>query len=79
MSRDCDIEYVYAPDGRKLRTIHTQYTSATKATIKTTMQKDYAGQMIFKNGEALMYRFPGGYIGFTKGVLNCVNYYVQDY
>ena len=54
MGPNCDIEYVYAPDGRKLSTIHTQYTSAMKAVVKTAMQKDYAGQMTFKNGEAKM-------------------------
>ena len=79
MGPNCGIKYVYAPNGRELRTIHTQYTSATKAVVKTTTQKDYAGQMIVKNGEAQMYRFPGGYIEFAKGVPNYINYYVQDY
>ena len=75
-----DIEYVYAPDGRKLRATHKTYTSTTKKTVKTSSTKDYINNYIFTNGKASMFSFDGGYYTFdAQGALNGCHYYIADY
>ncbi|MBP5345001.1 MAG: RHS repeat-associated core domain-containing protein [Bacteroidales bacterium] len=86
------IEYVYAADGRKLKTVHS---SALKKRVipignggrvagykyvyirDTT---DYINNYVFKNGVPEMYRFGGGYYSFDgQGQLADCHFYVQDY
>ncbi len=73
------VEYVYAADGRKLRTTHKQYTSTTKEKLLTSTTTDYRGRFIIKDGITGMCQFPGGYYEFTKGVLKNLCFYIQDY
>ena len=86
------IEYVYAADGRKLRTIHERsYTRIitpqpghgrlpgrrTEYICDTT---DYVNNYIFKDDKPEMFRFGGGYFSFNaQGQLEDCHYYVQDY
>ena len=83
------IKYVYAADGRKLRTIHgfalqiidipgsKRPVSETKYFCDTT---DYIGEYVFKNGKPEMFKFNGGYYTFDKeGKMNGRHLYVQDY
>ncbi len=74
-----DIEYVYAADGRKLRTVHKQYASADKRTVMASTQSDYQGKFIFKNGVADMCLFDDGYYLFQNGKLKYTCYYIKDY
>ena len=74
------IEYVYAPDGRKLRATHKTFTSATKNIVKTSTTTDYTNGYIFKNSKPSMFSFDGGYYSFDgQGKLNGCHYYIADY
>ena len=69
------IEYIYAADGTKLRTIHRPASS-----IALTDSIDYIGNLILKNGMPTMYLFDGGYATFNpNGAVNGWHYYIQDY
>ena len=69
------IEYIYAADGTKLRTIHHPASSSS-----LTDSIDYIGNLILKNGKPSMYLFDGGYASFnTNGAINGWHYYIQDY
>ena len=69
------IEYIYAADGTKLRTIHRPASSS--ALIDSI---DYIGNLILKNGQPSMYLFDGGYATFNQsGAVNGWHYYIQDY
>ncbi|MBP5347042.1 MAG: hypothetical protein J6Y99_12595 [Bacteroidales bacterium] len=71
------IDYVYAADGRKLKSIHkVDYYEYGCAQIV----KEYIGNLIVKNGKPNMYQFNGGYYAFdAKGKLDGVRFYIQDY
>ena len=70
-----NIEYIYAADGTKLRTIHRPASSSA-----LTDSIDYIGNLILKNGQPSMYIFDGGYVSFgTNGAVNGWHYYIQDY
>ena len=69
------IEYIYAADGTKLRTIHRPASSSA-----LTDSIDYIGNLILKNGQPSMYLFEGGYATFNaNGAVNGWHYYIQDY
>jgi RHS repeat-associated protein len=69
------IEYVYAADGTKLRTIHRPASSSA-----LTDSIDYIGNLILKNGQPSMYLFDGGYASFdANGAVEGWHYYIQDY
>ena len=69
------IEYIYAADGTKLRTIHRPASSTA-----LTDSIDYVGNLILKNGQPSMYIFDGGYVSFgTNGAVDGWHYYIQDY
>lgn len=71
------IEYIYAADGTKLRTIHRPVASSA-----LTDSTDYMGNLIFKNGQPSMYLFDGGYASYnSNGALSSsgMHYYIQDY
>ena len=69
------IEYVYAADGTKLRTIHRPASSTA-----LTDSIDYIGNLILENGQPKMYLFDGGYATFNQnGAINGWHYYIQDY
>ena len=69
------IEYVYAADGTKLRTIHRPASSTA-----LTDSIDYVGNLILKNGQPSMYLFDGGYATFDQnGAVDGWHYYIQDY
>ena len=69
------IEYIYAADGMKLRTIHRPASSTA-----LTDSIDYVGNLILKNGQPSMYLFDGGYATFNaNGAVNGWHYYIQDY
>ncbi len=70
-----NIEYIYAADGTKLRTIHRPAGSTA-----LTDSIDYVGNLILKNGHPSMYLFDGGYATFnTNGAVDGWHYYIQDY
>lgn len=69
------IQYVYAADGTRLRTIHSQKKGA--AVLKDST--DYHGNLILKNGTASMYLFAGGYISFKNNIPDACHYYIEDY
>ncbi len=69
------IEYIYAADGTKLRTIHRPASS-----MALTDSIDYIGNLILKNGQPSMYLFDGGYATFnSNSAVNGWHYYIQDY
>ena len=69
------IEYIYAADGTKLRTIHRPASS-----MALTDSIDYIGNLILMNGQPSMYLFDGGYATFNQnGAINGWHYYIQDY
>ncbi len=69
------IEYVYAADGTKLRTIHRPASSSA-----LTDSIDYIGNLILKNGQPSMYLFDGGFASFNaNGAVEGWHYYIQDY
>ena len=69
------IEYIYAADGTKLRTIHRPASSTA-----LTDSIDYVGNLILKNGLPSMYLFDGGYASFnSNGAINGWHYFIQDY
>ena len=69
------IEYIYAADGTKLRTIHRPASSTA-----LTDSIDYVGNLILKNGQPSMYIFDGGYASFgINGAVDGWHYYIQDY
>lgn len=78
------IEYVYAADGRKLKTVHI---TAKKISLGMKCYysylrdtTDYINNYVFKNGKPEMYRFPGGYYSFDEeGKMDGCHFYVQDY
>lgn len=59
------IEYIYAADGTKLRTIHHPASSSS-----LTDSIDYIGNLILKNDKPLMYLFGGGYATFDTKTKN---------
>ena len=70
-----NIEYIYAADGTKLRTIHRPASSRA-----LTDSIDYIGNLILKNGQPSMYLFDGGYASFdANGAVDGWHYYIQDY
>ena len=70
------VEYIYAADGTKLRTIH-RTVGGSNAYIDSI---DYVGNLILKNGQPSMYMFDGGYATFNpNGAVNGWHYYIQDY
>ncbi len=69
------IEYIYAADGTKLRTIHRPSSSSA-----LTDSIDYIGNLILKNGQPSMYLFDGGFASFdANGAVDGWHYYIQDY
>ena len=69
------IEYIYAADGTKLRTIHRPASSTA-----LTDSIDYIDNLILKNGQPSMYLFDGGYATFNQsGAVDGWHYYIQDY
>ena len=86
-----NIEYVYAADGRKLKTIHStafrmRVSSGNNGRLPgytyvyTRDTTDYINNYVFENGIPKMYRFDGGYYSFDKeGELDGCHFYVQDY
>ncbi len=68
------IEYIYAADGTKLRTIHRPASSSA-----LTDSIDYVGNLILKNGQPEMYLFDGGYASFNNDTVNGWHYYISDY
>ena len=75
------IEYVYAADGRRLKTIHSRYIGTpTGGGCVAKDTTSYYGNLILKNGMPQMYRFSGGYYDFLDdGSLNDSHYYIADY
>ena len=70
------IEYIYAADGRRQRTIHRE----KKLVYNLSDSTDYIGNLILKDGKPSMYQFNGGYYSFNDaGGLDGCHYYVQDY
>lgn len=77
------IQYIYAPDGRKLKAIHI---TAKKSTIGNSVfysyhrdTTDYINNYVFKNGKPEMYHFNGGYYSFDdNGNMDGCHLYVQD-
>lgn len=66
------IEYVYAPDGRKLRTRHSRN--------RITTVKDYRGALEVINGEIDRINFQGGFYSYDYADDHYSrNYYIQDY
>ena len=61
-------EYLYDADGRKLRTVH-------KADGKTTTT-DYAGNLIYENGNPVRLLTGYGYVSLPDGMYH---YYLQDH
>jgi len=69
------IEYIYAANGTKLRTIHRPASSSA-----LTDSIDYIGNLILNNGQPSMYLFDGGYATFNQsGAVDGWHYYIQDY
>ena len=62
------ITYLYAADGRKLRTVHV-----TNGTATTT---DYCGNVIYENGTARLLLTEAGYIDLSD---NSYHYYIKDH
>ena len=89
------IEYVYAADGRKLRTVHSTAIKGRtfpppikpggkrppkQETIYICDTTDFINNYVFKNGKPEMYRFNGGYYSFdAEGKMDGLHLYVQDY
>ena len=61
-------EYLYDADGRKLRTVH-------RADGKTTTT-DYAGNLIYENGNSIRLLTGYGYVSLLDGMYH---YYLQDH
>ena len=73
-------EYVYAPDGRKLRTSHVRRITTGGSVTVMTRNTNYIGNCVFNGCIPSMFRFDGGYCTFdNQGMKNGVHYYVQDY
>ena len=70
------IQYVYAPDGTKLRTVHKVSGIGGSVTRDTT---DYYGNLVLRNGHLSIYRFDGGYVSFSNDTIDGWHYYIQDY
>jgi RHS repeat-associated protein len=71
------IEYAYASDGTKLRTVHkVSGIGGGSATRDTT---DYLGNLVMKNGHLSIYRFDGGYVSFSNDTINGWHFYISDY
>ena len=70
------IEYAYASDGTKLRTVHKVSGIGGSVTRDTT---DYLGNLLMRNGHQDMYRFDGGYVSFSNDTIDGWHYYIQDY
>ena len=62
------ITYLYAADGKKLRTVHV-----TNGTATTT---DYCGNVIYENGTARLQLTEAGYIDLSD---NNYHYYIKDH
>ena len=70
------IEYAYAPDGTRLRTVHKVSGIGGSVTRDTT---DYLGNLLMRNGHLSMYQFVGGYVSFDNDTIDGWHYYIQDY
>ena len=69
------IDYNYAADGTKQRTIHRPAASAA-----LTDSIDYIGNLVLKNSQPEIYLFDGGYATFDQnGAVNGWHYYISDY
>ncbi len=76
------IEYVYAADGRRLKTKHSYITYVTKPRLHREIFSDsieYIGNLILKNGKPDMYQFAGGYYSFDGDKRPECYYYIADY
>ena len=71
-----NIQYVYAADGRRLRTEHARRVGNSYISESTT----YCGNLILKSGKPSMFLFTGGFYSFVNNRLkNDCHYYIQDY
>ena len=70
------IEYAYAPDGTRLRTVHKVSGIGGSATRDTT---DYYGNLVLRNGHLGTFQFDGGYVSFSNDTIDGWYYYIQDY
>ena len=70
------IDYVYASDGTRLRTVHVLSGIGGSVTRDTT---DYLGNLVMRDGHLGMYRFDGGYVSFNNDTIDGWHYYIQDY
>lgn len=89
------IEYVYAPDGQKLRATYqtaagnvvVPLNTTQTITASTTSQTDYIGNVILSgtssgtstNVTLDKYLFVGGYASFPTPTTSAVHYYTQDH
>ena len=70
------IQYIYAPDGTRLRTVHKVSGFGGTVTRDTT---DYLGNLVMRDGHLGIYRFDGGYVSFSNDTIDGWHYYIQDY
>jgi RHS repeat-associated protein len=70
------IQYVYAPDGTRLRTVHVLSGIGGSVTRDTT---DYLGNLVMRDGHLSIYRFDGGYVSLSNDTIDGWHYYIQDY
>ena len=84
------IEYVYSPDGEKLRTIHSEprfyfinpiHPGLSPIVLEDYKRDttDYIGSLILKNGHPAMLLYDGGYASFEHDTIDGWHYYIQDY
>ncbi|MBR5715521.1 MAG: hypothetical protein IKX59_02980, partial [Bacteroidales bacterium] len=70
------IDYVYAPDGTRLRTVHVLSGIGGSVTRDTT---DYLGNLVMRDSHLGMYRFDGGYVSFSNDTIDGWHLYISDY
>ena len=70
------IEYTYAPDGTKLRTVHKVSGIGGSVTRDTT---DYLGNLVMRNRHLSSYQFDGGYVSFNNDTIDGWHYFISDY
>ena len=68
------IEYAYASDGTKLRTVHKVSGIGGTVTRDTT---DYLGNLVMRNRHLGMCRFEGGYVSFDNDTIDGWHYYIH--
>lgn len=74
------IEYVYAADGQRLRTIHRFNSDQLQLQpFPTADSIDYRGNLVLKQDLPSQYRFEGGYASFIQNRIEDFHYYIQDY